>query len=66
MMRGYRLEAEKVTLLQVSECVEFFLEDNYHYLLGGFKLPKFLYERLYDYQRVGVSWMWNLHQYGIS
>ncbi len=29
---------------------------------GGFKLPIHLWESLYTYQKVGVKWLWELHQ----
>ena len=28
---------------------------------GGYKLPKRVWDRLYNYQKVGVRWMWELH-----
>jgi DNA excision repair protein ERCC-6 len=28
---------------------------------GGFKVPKKMWERLYNYQKGGVRWMWELH-----
>ena len=28
---------------------------------GGFKVPMFVYSRLYDYQRTGVKWLWELY-----
>ncbi|CAG7723285.1 unnamed protein product [Allacma fusca] len=31
-------------------------------LSDGFKLPKHIWESLYDYQKVGVNWLWELHQ----
>ncbi|RYG56498.1 hypothetical protein EON66_02760, partial [archaeon] len=30
-------------------------------LPGGFHLPLDLYNKLFDYQRAGVAWMWSLH-----
>lgn len=29
--------------------------------LGDFRMPKHLWDRLYDYQRTCVKWLWNLH-----
>lgn len=29
---------------------------------NGFKLPGEIYSRLFEYQRVGVQWLWELHQ----
>lgn len=28
---------------------------------GGFRIPAALYERLFDYQRTAVKWLWELH-----
>ena len=28
---------------------------------GGYRLPGYLWEKLFDYQRTGVKWMWELH-----
>ncbi len=28
----------------------------------GFSLPKSLFDKLYDYQREGIAWLWNLHR----
>ncbi|PKA61149.1 CHD3-type chromatin-remodeling factor PICKLE [Apostasia shenzhenica] len=30
-------------------------------LEGGLKVPNFIYTQLFDYQRVGVQWLWELH-----
>ncbi|KAK9095398.1 hypothetical protein Scep_026867 [Stephania cephalantha] len=30
-------------------------------LEGGLKIPDFIYGKLFDYQKVGVQWMWELH-----
>ncbi|TVT98157.1 hypothetical protein EJB05_56533, partial [Eragrostis curvula] len=30
-------------------------------LEGGLKIPGTLYEQLFDYQKVGVQWLWELH-----
>ena len=29
---------------------------------GGLKAPSVIWDRLYDYQKVGVQWMFELHQ----
>jgi SNF2 family DNA or RNA helicase len=29
---------------------------------GGYRLPAQLYDNLFDYQRIGVRWMWELHR----
>jgi DNA excision repair protein ERCC-6 len=34
----------------------------YEKLNEGLKIPKSLWSRLYNYQRVGVQWMFELHQ----
>ncbi|VDQ15204.1 unnamed protein product [Trichobilharzia regenti] len=28
----------------------------------GFNVPKLLYDKLYDYQKSGIKWLWGLHQ----
>ncbi len=28
---------------------------------GGFRVPGTVYGRLFDYQKTGVKWMWELH-----
>ncbi|XP_067005938.2 DNA excision repair protein ERCC-6 [Anabrus simplex] len=33
-----------------------------HELEGGYKLPKRLWNKLFNYQKVGVQWMWELNQ----
>ncbi|XP_028549869.1 DNA excision repair protein CSB isoform X1 [Dendrobium catenatum] len=30
-------------------------------LEGGLKIPKSVYKQLFDYQKVGVQWLWELH-----
>lgn len=30
-------------------------------LEGGFKIPETIFNRLFDYQKVGVQWLWELH-----
>ncbi|XP_046660917.1 DNA excision repair protein ERCC-6-like [Homalodisca vitripennis] len=39
-----------------KECVE----EKYHQLDGGYKLPLNMWDKLYNYQRVGVRWLWEL------
>ncbi|KAK9144440.1 hypothetical protein Sjap_004343 [Stephania japonica] len=36
-------------------------ESSHVTLEGGLKIPDFIYEKLFDYQKVGVQWMWELH-----
>lgn len=31
-------------------------------IADGFSVPKLLYDKLYDYQKYGVEWLWSLHQ----
>ncbi|CAH8524595.1 unnamed protein product [Heterobilharzia americana] len=31
-------------------------------IADGFSVPKLLYEKLYDYQKDGVHWLWSLHK----
>ncbi|ODM94276.1 DNA excision repair protein ERCC-6 [Orchesella cincta] len=33
-----------------------------HSFEGGFKLPSYLWDSLYKYQKIGVKWLWELHQ----
>ena len=28
---------------------------------GGYKIPSYIYEKLFDYQRTGIKWLWELH-----
>lgn len=35
-------------------------EVEYHELDGGFRIPLSIWDRLYDYQKIGVQWMWEL------
>lgn len=30
-------------------------------LEGGLKIPEYIFEQLFDYQKVGVQWLWELH-----
>ena len=30
-------------------------------LEGGLKIPEFIFNNLFDYQKVGVQWLWELH-----
>ncbi|RDX94043.1 Protein CHROMATIN REMODELING 8 [Mucuna pruriens] len=36
-------------------------ESSYVTLEGGLKIPDNIFEALFDYQRVGVQWLWELH-----
>lgn len=31
-------------------------------LEGGYRIPKYLWSKLYNYQKVGVQWLWELNQ----
>ncbi|KAH8859472.1 DNA excision repair protein ERCC-6-like [Schistosoma japonicum] len=46
-------DSEKNLAELISELVE---------VADGFSVPKLLYNKLYDYQKYGVKWLWNLHQ----
>lgn len=40
-------------------------EDVFHPIDGDyFKVPKEIWEKLYKYQRIGIKWLWELHQQG--
>ena len=41
---------------------ETLLDGNFEELDGGLKAPTFLWNKLYNYQKVGVQWMFELHQ----
>ncbi|KAF6154756.1 hypothetical protein GIB67_032368 [Kingdonia uniflora] len=36
-------------------------EPSYVTVEGGFKIPKAIFTKLFDYQKVGVQWLWELH-----
>ncbi|KAF5738958.1 DNA excision repair protein E [Tripterygium wilfordii] len=36
-------------------------ETNFVTLEGGLKIPETIFGRLFDYQKVGVQWLWELH-----
>ncbi|CAI8602813.1 unnamed protein product [Vicia faba] len=36
-------------------------ESSYVTLEGGLKIPENIFEALFDYQKVGVQWLWELH-----
>ncbi|CAH8487646.1 unnamed protein product [Schistosoma turkestanicum] len=38
------------------------LTDDLVEVADGFSVPKLLYDKLYDYQKYGVKWLWSLHQ----
>ncbi|CAH8520084.1 unnamed protein product [Schistosoma rodhaini] len=38
------------------------LTDDLVEIADGFSVPKLLYDKLYDYQKYGVKWLWSLHQ----
>lgn len=35
-------------------------EDNKYYLPGDFSLPKTTYDNLFDHQKQGIQWLYNL------
>ncbi|KAK4469151.1 hypothetical protein MN116_006733 [Schistosoma mekongi] len=45
--------SEKNLAELISELVE---------VADGFSVPKLLYDKLYDYQKCGVKWLWSLHR----
>lgn len=36
--------------------------DEVHELQNGLRVPNYIWKQLYKYQRVGVKWLWELHQ----
>lgn len=52
-----RLESELETL-----CVQNEGKKDYKTLKGGLKVPKNVWNKLYEYQKEGVYWLWELHQ----
>ena len=42
------------------------LDGRYEELEGGLRVPSSLWKKLYNYQRVGVQWMFELHQQQVS
>ena len=38
------------------------MDGRYEEIEGGLKAPSVIWDRLYDYQKVGVQWMFGLHQ----
>ncbi|XP_013200032.1 DNA excision repair protein ERCC-6-like [Amyelois transitella] len=36
--------------------------DKFHELQNGFNVPNYIWKQLYKYQRIGVKWLWELHQ----
>lgn len=36
-------------------------EEDYVVFEGGLKIPTTIYDRLFDYQKTGVKWLWELH-----
>lgn len=36
--------------------------DEMHELQNGLKIPTFIWKQLYKYQKIGVKWLWELHQ----
>ena len=42
------------------------LDGRYEELEGGLRVPTSLWKKLYNYQRVGVQWMFELHQQQVT
>ncbi|VDN97710.1 unnamed protein product [Rodentolepis nana] len=40
--------------------------DNDEILKGGLRIPADIWNRLYPYQREGVTWLWGLHRHGVG
>ncbi|MCL7031697.1 hypothetical protein MKW94_006812 [Papaver nudicaule] len=36
-------------------------EDSFVTLEGGLRIPEVIFDKLFDYQKVGVQWLWELH-----
>ncbi|KAI3842165.1 hypothetical protein MKW92_013880 [Papaver armeniacum] len=36
-------------------------EDSHVTLEGGLRIPEVIFDKLFDYQKVGVQWLWELH-----
>ncbi|XP_071444534.1 DNA excision repair protein ERCC-6-like [Hetaerina americana] len=37
-------------------------DNEFQELDGGLKIPSYIWDKLFSYQKVGVQWMWELHQ----
>ncbi|KAK9815514.1 hypothetical protein WJX72_004939 [[Myrmecia] bisecta] len=57
--RRRRYEQQQAELLE--EAGEVDPEDEDVVFDGGFQIPGNIYKRLFDYQRTGVKWLWELH-----
>ncbi|XP_022114021.2 DNA excision repair protein ERCC-6-like [Pieris rapae] len=55
------------TVLYMSADIQYVLDGNSDHdanqeLQNGLCVPKYIWKQLYKYQRVGVKWLWELHQ----
>lgn len=56
----------KVYRERLHECEAKTINDNDELLNGGLRIPADIWNRLYPYQREGVSWLWGLHRHGVG
>jgi DNA excision repair protein ERCC-6 len=54
------LDTSSCESLEVHD-VELSEHESYVTLEGGLKIPSNIFEALFDYQKVGVQWLWELH-----
>ncbi|WJX11944.1 hypothetical protein P8452_02490 [Trifolium repens] len=54
------LDTSSCESLEVHD-VELSENESYVTLEGGLKIPSNIFEALFDYQKVGVQWLWELH-----
>lgn len=33
---------------------------------GGYRIPHYVYSKLFDYQKTGIKWLWELHTQGVG
>ncbi|XP_046391491.1 DNA excision repair protein ERCC-6-like [Ischnura elegans] len=46
----------------LQDDIEREIDDEFQELDGGLKIPSEVWDKLFSYQKVGVQWMWELHQ----
>ncbi|KAM7537439.1 hypothetical protein Aperf_G00000064025 [Anoplocephala perfoliata] len=51
---------------RLRDCETIRDSDNDEVLKGGLRIPADIWNRLYPYQREGVSWLWGLHRHGVG
>ena len=42
------------------------MDSKYEELEGGLRVPSKMWQSLYHYQKVGVQWLWELHQQDVG